>query len=90
MRIRMKISYHAWARRITVKQLLLEQIMSSFVTLYSKRLNLQAFNIDEFTKEVGTVTMIKKIIQYNQEYTDDILISGNRRLVRRRTMSDRE
>ena len=50
MRIRMKISYHAWLKKISIKQLLYVTMCNTYIDLCSEK-NIQILNIDYVNNE---------------------------------------
>ena len=60
LRIRMKISYHAWTQNTTVKQLFLQQIMESYQSL-----RLESFKVLNIKKlcSVTTGKMINALLK---------------------------
>lgn len=64
-RIQMKMSYYAWAKGVTVKQLIVEQIIKSYVKLRSEVARL--FDCNKFLREKRIIDMLKAIMFHGND-----------------------
>lgn len=58
----MKISYYAWMKGITVKQLIVEQIISSYVTLRGAKEQILLFDCNKYLEKQRVFDMLKAIL----------------------------